>query len=214
MLQDSPPGRGRESPVRRLGHLLAVVVVLLSFSSASRGQGLTKAVSDKVKNATVFIKLKIGRGQGSGSGFVMRVTGDTVLIMTNRHVASPDSEELPAGAKVELSVVFRSGTPQEQELPARLLAHDEREIRDLAIIEVKGVRAPPIPISAEKTVDESTLTETMRVYTLGFPLGGMIQQAVGDDKGNPTVTVNEMSISRLPLGEHKKLARESSSPGR
>jgi S1-C subfamily serine protease/regulation of enolase protein 1 (concanavalin A-like superfamily) len=187
--------------------VLALIVVVLGLPGSSRGQGFDKAVLDRVKDATVLIKLKAGSLQGSGSGFVMRVTGDTVLVMTNRHVAAPDADELPPGTKAELAVVFRSGTAQEQELPARLLAHDEREVRDLAVLEVKGVRAPPTAIPADQTATEADYFETMQAYALGFPLGGMIQQVAGNIKANPAVTVNSMTISSLRRDENNKLAR-------
>src|SRR5437016_3830186 len=112
---DSPPGHARTSPGGRLAPLVASFVVLLGLPGLSRGQVIDPAVRNRVQDATVFIKIKAGQMQGSGSGFVMKVTGvDSVLIMTNRHVAAPDPSELPRGARAELSVVFRSGTAREQ----------------------------------------------------------------------------------------------------
>src|SRR4051794_18037200 len=120
------------------------LTVVLALAPLSWGQAINKQTLDQIKDSSVFIKMKIPNvGEASGSGFVIRTTGDTVLIMTNRHVVVPDEEDLPAGAKHELWVVFRSGTPQQQELPATLLAYDDREVRDLAVLEVKGVQAPP-----------------------------------------------------------------------
>ena len=192
---------------RSLGRLAGVIVILTFLTATSQGQGIDQGVLQRVKDATVYIKLKAGRLQGSGSGFVMKVTGDTILIMTNRHVAAPEAAELPSGAKPELSVVFRSGTPQEQEVPAKLLAYDERDVRDLAVLEVKGVRQPPAPIPADVTAAESDYFETMQAYALGFPLGGMMSQVAGNVKANPAITVNMMTISSLRRDEANRLAR-------
>src|SRR5262245_44363561 len=112
-------------------------LVLMNLVGKVWGQTIDPQVLAQVKDATVFVKFKVGRIQGSGTGFVIKATSDTVLIRSNRHVVAPD--ELPDGAKPEISVVFRSGTPDEQELPARVLAFDYREVRDLAVIEVQKV---------------------------------------------------------------------------
>lgn len=149
----------------RWGTASVLALLLTCWSSAAHAQAIDKGILDQVKDATVFVKLKAGQAQGSGSGFVIRVTGDTVLIVTNRHVAAPDASDLPPGAKVEMSVVFRSGTPQEQERPARLLAFDEDEIRDLAVLEVKQVQNPPRPIVADQVNAEAEFFETMPVYS-------------------------------------------------
>lgn len=185
----------------------AAIIVIVGSSTTTSGQTIDKTVLEQVKDATVFIKLSAGKLHGSGSGFVMRVTGDTVLIMTNRHVAAPSEDELPEKATIELKVVFRSGTPQEQELPARLLASDDREVRDLAVLEVKGVRAPPRPIVADQPNTEADFIETMHVYALGFPLGGMVQEVADNIKANPALTVVPMTIASLRRDEENRLAR-------
>ena len=125
--------------------------------------------------------------------------------MTNRHVAVHDDDELPANAKPEIFVVFRSGTPQEQEVLAKLLTFDHRKVLDLAMLEVKGVKQPPQPIVADRPVAESDFFETMPVYALGFPLGGMISG--GNLNSNPAVTVNAMTISSFRRGEANRLER-------
>jgi len=188
------------------GHVVAIVV-LISLATTASGQAIDRQVLDQAKDAVVFVKLKAGRLQGSGSGFVIKTTGDSVLVMTNRHVAAPEASELPDGAKVELTVVFRSGTPQQQELPAVVLAYDEREVRDLAVIEVRNVRMPPRPILADQTSAESEFIETMPVYALGFPLGSRIQEVVDNRVSNPAITVTQMSISSLRRDEADHLAR-------
>jgi len=182
--------------------------VILAFTPWGWGQAIDRQVLDQIQDATVFVKLKVPQvGEGSGSGFVIKTTGDTVLLMTNRHVVVPEEGELPEGAKFEISVVFRSGTPQQQELPAQLLAHDDREVRDLAVLEVRGVKLPPRPIPANLTTAEADFYLTMPVYALGFPRGRSIQAVVGNIKDNPAITVNPMSISSLRKDESNRLAR-------
>jgi S1-C subfamily serine protease len=203
LMKNTAPDAGclrRVSSGRQFNPSVAMAVVILACSGLSRGADLDPAVLPRLEAATVFIKIKAGSMQGSGSGFVMKVMGrDTVLIMTNRHVAVPDPGELPEGAKVELSVVFRSGTRQEQQRPATVIAHDRSEIRDLAVLEVTGVTDPPAPISADVTAKESELSRTMPVFALGFPLGDFI----GIRNENPSLTVTPMSISNLQLDQDK-----------
>jgi S1-C subfamily serine protease len=190
--------------------LIGLVAVLL-LATSSWGQAIDKQVLDQLKDSTVFIKLKIPQvGEASGSGFVIRAAGDSVLIMTNRHVVVLDEDDLPSSAKGaarELWVVFRSGTPQQLELPATLLAYDDREVRDLAVLEVKGVKSPPRPIPANLTTAEADFYETMPVYTLGFPGGRAVGGVVGNVKNNPAITVNTMSISSFRRDDANRLAR-------
>ncbi len=186
-----------------------VCLVGTAFAAAAEAQSIDKRVLDQVKDATVFVKLKIKGMQGSGSGWVLETVGDVTHIITNRHVAVPDPSEIPEGTKVELSVVFRSGTPQQQEVPATLVAYDRREVFDLAMLEVKGVRSPPAPIRVNRAAveAEAEFSETMPVYTLGFPLGSMIQ-GITDKRGvDPAITVTTMSISSLRRDEMNRLAR-------
>ena len=187
---------------------IVCLIAVLALAPSSWGQAIDKQTLDQLKDSSVFIKMKIPNvGEASGSGFAIKTTGDTVLIMTNRHVVVPEEGDLPQGAKHELWVVFRSGTPQQQELPAQLLAYDEREIRDLAVLEVRGVQNPPRPIAANLTTAEADFYETMPVYTLGFPGGRMMGGVVGNIKNNPAITVNAMSISSFRRDEGNRLAR-------
>ncbi|HMB08788.1 MAG TPA: trypsin-like peptidase domain-containing protein, partial [Isosphaeraceae bacterium] len=186
---------------------VVATVLLFDLATLAHGQVIEKQVLEQVKDATVYITVKAGRLQGSGSGFVIRVTGNTVLVMTNRHVAVPRVGALPPESKVEVSAVFRSGTAQQKELPARVLAFDDGETRDLAVLEVRGITAPPRPILADQSAAESDFFETMPVYALGFPLGGRIQAVVDNRGANPAITVTSMSISSLRRDEANRLAR-------
>ena len=189
---------------RILGTWLAVGGLL--GRAEARGQGIDKATLDRAKDATVYVKIKVkGQTHSVGSGFAIKAKGDTLMIMTNRHVAASEQEEPPAGAKPETFVVLRSGTAQEQELPAKLVTFDHRPLLDLAILEVKGVRQPPRPILAERPVAESDLFETMTTYSLGFPYIGLV--GAKDVNFNPAVTVNALAISSFRRGEADRLER-------
>ncbi len=75
------------------------------------GQAIDRQVLDQIQDATVFVKLKVPQvGEGSGSGFVIKATGDTVLVMTNRHVVVPEEGELPEGAKFERALIDCPGS--------------------------------------------------------------------------------------------------------
>ncbi len=192
---------------RAFGALLAVGCLLGSARRLAQQNFSIKPRLDRVKaTATVYIKIKVnGRPVSAGSGFAIHAKGDTVTVMTNRHVAVHDDDEMPKGAKPEIFVVFRSATPQEQEVPAKLLTFDHRKVLDLAMLEVKGVKQPPQPINADRPVAEGDLFETMTAYSLGFPLGGMISG--GNLNSNPAVTVNAMTISSFRRGEANRLER-------
>jgi S1-C subfamily serine protease len=197
---------GRASRVAARCVMGALFVVVCHWGSTeARGQDMDRATRTRVEEATVFIKIKIpGQGSGSGSGFVIESKGDTVLVMTNRHVAAHGEGELPPGVKAELTMVFRSGTQQQQELPGRLVTFDHRGVLDLALVEVKGVRQPPEPILLEQMVAEKDLFRQMRCFSLGFPRGSGL--AVGPN-ANPEVTVNQMGISSFRRNDAYRLER-------
>jgi hypothetical protein len=176
-------------------------------------------VLQDLKAATVFIKVNAGGLSGSGSGFLIQVQGDTGYIITNHHVANPEVDMLRAiptfrrGHRdvdlqivkvklknVSLTVVFHSGTRQEQALPAEVLATDP--FRDLAVLRVRGLEVWPRPIVLEQ---KTPLIETMPVYILGFPFG----QILSLTKGNPAITINKGSVSSVREDEfgNKKLVQ-------
>ena len=96
-----------------------------------------------------------------------------------------------------VTVVFASGTEEEQSLSAQVLAADPEH--DLAVLKVSGVKKPPQPIDY---LQESELTETMPVYTFGFPFG----EVLATSKGNPAITVGKASISSLRRNDAGELA--------
>ncbi|HEX5273330.1 MAG TPA: HEAT repeat domain-containing protein, partial [Gemmataceae bacterium] len=163
----------------------------------------------ELKAATVYIKTETpGIGRATGSGFVVRAVGNTVHVATNHHViAALTPDELPPARRpgrgrpgfmprqmgpVELTAVFRSGTPQEQPLKAVVVADDPQA--DLAVLKVTGVRDAPRPIDCNRA---PKLEERLPVVAFGFPFGADLDP----DKANPSITVTNGSVSRLILNK-------------
>ena len=96
-----------------------------------------------------------------------------------------------------VSVVFRSGTKQEEAVPAQVLAADPEQ--DLAVLKVSGVHERPKPIDY---LHDPKLSETMPVYIFGFPFG----KVLATSKGSPAITVGKGSISSLRLNDDGELA--------
>jgi S1-C subfamily serine protease len=168
---------------------------------------MSSATLSAVKNATVFIKT----GTGSGSGFVIRTEDDEAWIVTNHHVLQseqrkaagqpfiPPPHAMIAALKVaDFRVVFDSGTKSERSLKAEAVALDPR--RDLAVLHVSKLTAPPRPIDLNAG---GQLQETLPVFTFGFPFGEGL--AIGD--GNPAVTVGRATVSSLRENDDGDLAR-------
>jgi S1-C subfamily serine protease len=165
----------------------------------------------ELKAATVYIKNTTANvGRATGSGFVVRSQGDTVWVVTNHHVVAPlKPEDMPGrrfpgrprvparpGA-VELTAVFRSGTPEEQSLRAAVVADDAKN--DLAVLKLSGVRDAPRPIDCKRA---PKLVETMRIWAFGFPFGAELDPR----KANPAITVTQGTVSSLRLDGRGELS--------
>jgi len=198
---------------RRFSHNIAVVLLIAvgAESIAIAQESIPADVLQKVKQASVFVKVSLGPLEYSGSGFVVQVDGESVFLVTNAHVvAKPDLQihGLPLGLRgrdaLELrriqaavqnlepvvSAVFNSGTPDEQVVATQTVALDAE--RDLAILKVVKVRTVPTPIPLDISFRP---TETTPVFTFGFPFG----DSLSDSKGNPAITVGRGAISSVRL---------------
>ena len=98
---------------------------------------------------------------------------------------------------VDVTVVFRSGAKDEESVHGELAAVDPEE--DLAIVKAGGVKQMPKPIDY---LHEPELSETMPIYTFGFPLGDEL--ATG--KRSPAITVGKGSVSSLRMDDDGNLA--------
>jgi hypothetical protein len=186
----------------------AVLLLLLMSTMAQAEGGLPLDVLRSLKSATVFVKVEVGKTLTSGSGFVFKTGKDSAWIITNHHVIRPtlpvkhgtgkDAKMVPTKIlNGTISVVFGSGTRKEQVARPVVLAEDPQ--RDLALLEVKGLKDVPAPLNVDKPPE---VNETMPVYVLGFPYG----KGLSTNKGNPAITVSKGSVSSLRLDDAGELA--------
>jgi S1-C subfamily serine protease len=175
--------------------LIAWIAVPLRAQDAIPAETVTS-----LKRATAFIRVEGSNWKATGSGFVVSVEKDVLLVATNYHVVAPpdwDRGPKPTPAalatalkRVTVSVVFDGGSKSEQTVKAEVVAADPEA--DLAILRVNGVTNPPAAIEYANVPKPS---ETMPVYTFGYPFG----QALATTKGAPAITVGKGSVSSLRL---------------
>lgn len=170
-----------------LGWLL--LVALLGWQSSAWGQ-LPAAQLQKIKAATVYIKVTHGDLMASGSGFVVHSAKDYGLIVTNQHVVQPPEELLQqrrfAAVKTKVEVVFNSGEKEEWVATAELLIQNEND--DLAVLKVKATKAIPEPLALDGL---DKVPETTQVYVCGFPFG----DALAAGTKNPEISIGLASVS-------------------
>lgn len=167
----------------------------------------------RIKDATVYLKVGEGSNTSSGSGFVVRAEGETVYIATNHHVVQPRDSGRGGGREdVDLppiwpaiTAVFRSGdtTGREASRPARVVAHDRRESRDLALLIVEGLPDAPRPIDVEGSAEPA---ETTPLFIHGFPFGDLDRLIDRDNRRNPSITISGGRVSSLRRGEGGRVA--------
>jgi S1-C subfamily serine protease len=172
--------------------LLAAVALVVFPVALVAQDGIAPAVVESVKKSSVFVRLE-GDGWGAtGSGFVVAGNDKELFVATNEHVVANSP---PPGVRAikppTVSVVFDSGTKTERSFPAMIAAADAE--RDLAILKISGVKTPPPALQLN---DGGKLTETMTVYSFGFPFG----KALSSDDKSPAITVGKASVSSLRNG--------------
>ena len=176
-------------PFSRFAICCLATLTLLAASDAQAGGIPAKTVKD-LKAATVYIKVQfrdaIGPLPATGSGFVHHVDGENGYIVTNDHVVSPRFGQVRDGNP---KLVFHSGTPNEKTVDAVIVASDP--IRDLAVLKVTGLKDLPRPIPMDL---DREATETMPVYSLGFPFG----KKLALNKGNhPAINITRGTVTSL-----------------
>jgi S1-C subfamily serine protease len=149
-------------------------------------------VLDKVKKATVYIRVANDEGVASGSGFFEAGSGQ---VLTNAHVVGMLHADEEAPKSIE--IVLRSGETDEKTLPGKILAVDRTS--DLAVLGVDlkaaGLTAPPASLAVASA---SGLHETQQVYVFGFPFG----ETLGKN-----ITVSTSSVSSLRKDKDGVLTR-------
>jgi S1-C subfamily serine protease len=204
--------------------VLAVICTVCLASPTLAQDALPPATLANLKAATAFIKVEVPGGTATGSGFVIKVDDGNALVVTNHHVIEPKllaeappapprdrprpigprlpSERTPRAAalalkKAAVTVILESGTKKEQLFKAEVLAADPEN--DLAILRVKGTDRTLQAIDISKSPE---LSETMAVFTLGFPFG----EVLATGKRNPAITIGRAAISSLREDEKGELA--------
>lgn len=98
-------------------------------------------------------------------------------------------------ARPKVTVVLNSGTPEEQEASAEVVATDEET--DLAALRVTGARNLPAALDVNR---EPSLTEQQPVYIFGFPMNKNRAES-----GHPSVTVGKGTIAGLRRDTNNEL---------
>jgi S1-C subfamily serine protease/WD40 repeat protein len=157
----------------------------------SNQQGLSREVLDRVKKATVYIRVTDNFGrQASGTGF-FAMSDDIVL--TNAHVVGMLEEDSKPPRTVQ--VVLNSGLADEKSTSAAVVTVDRTS--DLAVLRVApivGTSWPAqLPIGSARE-----LQETQKVYVIGYPFG---------ERLGKNVTVSESSVSSLRTNQFGHLVQ-------
>ena len=165
----------------------------------------------RIKSATVYLKNRVGgKTVASGTGFVVDVTGDSVLLATSRQFATVDLSRMPKGvvpgaSEPEFEAVFSSGQglKHEQSAPARLIAVDTSDdfSTGLAFLLVKTLARAPLPINMLNRIEP---TEGMAYLAAGFP--AVAPPGRGMDRiDNPLISVTQGGIASLVRDGHGQL---------
>lgn len=181
--------------------LNSLVVLVLGAISAHADDQIPLDVLNKIKAATVFIKVKTETGRGTGSGFVITVDRNKHFVITNEHVVVLEEKRNAKGKQTnqtDIEVVFQSGSDREGSYKAQIIGTDS--VNDLAVLRLdrKGW-------GREEGLDYMAnvkLAETLPVCILGFPFGKALS---GSRRDNPAVTISRGSISSIR--EDKKRGR-------
>src|SRR6516162_200178 len=80
----------------RFVHLAALFLVCLPARVAA-DEAISAKTLAAIKQATVYVKVQSEGINVSGSGFVMKVDGDSALIVTNHHVIEPKFKVIVPG---------------------------------------------------------------------------------------------------------------------
>lgn len=203
----------------RLAICLTAALALLTVS-VQAADSLPPDMIQRLKAATVYLKTALGPLEMSGSGFVIQASGDSALIVTNRHVVAKPAILQPGGyirglhgrdrmnlhrAQRALSstvpvvtAVFNSGEPNEEALKAEVLCQLDEP--DLAVLKVAKPKAPVVPLEFRSVPQPF---ETMPVFIVGFPYG----EALSTNQGNPNITIGKGSVSSVRKDQNGKLAK-------
>jgi S1-C subfamily serine protease len=215
-----PPSDGESAMKHHLSPFRAVLLLVLMTEFACADESLPVETAKHLKEATVYVKVSIGPLTLSGSGFVIQSSGDSALIVTNRHVVEKPKGLSPLGfipglrgrdrlalVRIQrtlamnepvISVVFNSGEPNEQAVKPEVLCQLDEP--DLAILKVSGLKNTPRAIEFRQAAQPH---ETMPVFILGFPFG----ESLAEKNANPNITIGKGSVSSIRKDSSGKVSK-------
>lgn len=186
--------------------LLRVSIVLAGSALAAAGParaqgGISPEDVQRAIAASVFVKAQrvvySNEFPTSGSGFFVHPDG---YVLTNWHVVADQiqtdlwGKEREVNARVlRLTAVIDSGSPEEREVPARVVARDRD--RDLALLKLEW--------KPEAYVDLGELAEVRladRVWVVGFPFGDLLameRSNPGRRDANPEPSISAGMVTSL-----------------
>jgi S1-C subfamily serine protease len=142
---------------------------------------LTAEARDKVKRATVYVRVTLPDGRkASGTGF-FGVASDANLVVTNAHVVGMLAPKARRPRSIEVFV--NSGESNEKRTTASVLGVDRAS--DLSLLRIEPVAGLPAPLGVKSA---NGLGELDEVYVFGFPLG----ENLGKE-----ITIRPSSVSSL-----------------
>lgn len=193
--------------------ILAAGMLTLVVAGRGWGDDQPPALRDtllRIADAAVYIKAErvfnYEHVPSSGSGFFVDEDG---FVLTNWHVVADqiqgylwDREREVTAKVLELTVVVNSGSPEERELPARIVARDRE--RDLALLQVRY--HPTAFLDVFETGDVAVGDE---IWLAGFPFGDLLawdRKAEATDTPSPAVSVNSGHVTSRRLDRTGALA--------
>src|SRR5487761_1441284 len=100
-------------------YLACVLTSVLASSPAfAADEGIPAKTLEKLKAATVYVKVEGKQGTATGSGFLIRVDGESGLVATNHHVIAEVRRRF---TPQRYDLVFRSGTTNERVVPGQVV---------------------------------------------------------------------------------------------
>ena len=183
--------------------LVACVAGGFAAPSSSSAAEIADSTLTNAMDSTVFLRvdrLFSGRKVStSGTGFFIHRDG---WILTNEHVIS-DKMLIPVGGTIQdgrskvlgVVAVVNSGTPDEAELDAKIIARSADA--DLALLKIAGTY--PAILDVWREVDAAV---TDQVWVVGYPFGELlaIERWQSTELANPVVSVNQGRVSALRRG--------------
>lgn len=199
------------SPKMLRRSILVVLMAWILGSVGSPAAEIDQKALDRAVEATVFVKTERAfqhqRFPASGSGFFISPEG---YVLTNWHVIADQFSGYLWGRERELSakvlrlwVVVDSGTPQEREIPAKVVVRNRT--LDLALLKV--------PYHPKAFLDVTDVAEphlAQPIWIVGFPYGSLMsalkEPGAAEPESNPEVSIASGMVTSFRRDAKSELA--------